>query len=242
MRGYPFKGPHQPFGKTGQSWARFWLRFSGGRGLGRLAARLAALPAPPHKGRVVLAQMSPRGFIEPTATIYHSGLSLGKGCYIGDRVMLFQRKEGGVIRLADRVYLYRDVILETGMGGTIDLGAGTSLHPKTQLHANVSDIRIGQGVMIASNCSLYSYDHGTRADQPIKGQPLRSKGPIVIGDEAWLGDGVRVLSGVTIGKGAVIAAGSIVTRDIPEQAIACGSPAEVLKWRKPAEGREAECN
>jgi acetyltransferase-like isoleucine patch superfamily enzyme len=237
VSGYAFSGPHQGFGSMARAWTRFWLRFSGARGLGRVAARLAAIPAPPHKGRVVLAQMSPRGFIEPTATIFHSALSLGNGCYIGDRAMLYQRHQGGAIRMEDKVYLYRDVILETGMGGSITIGEGTSLHPKTQVHANVSDIVIGRGVMLASNCSLYSYDHGIAPGMPIKGQDLRSKGPIVIGDGAWLGDGVRVLSGVAVGQGAVIAAGSVLTRDVKENCIAAGNPARVIRSRGNQEER-----
>lgn len=62
-------------------------------------------------------------------------------------------------------------------------------------------------------------------------QPLETKGGIEIGDGAWLGYGVIVLSGVRIGESAVIGAGSVVTRDIPAGAIAVGSPARVVKMR-----------
>jgi acetyltransferase-like isoleucine patch superfamily enzyme len=60
---------------------------------------------------------------------------------------------------------------------------------------------------------------------------LQSKGSIVIGDEAWLGFGVIVLGGVRIGEGAVIGAGSVVTQDVPDGAIAMGVPARVVKMR-----------
>ena len=56
--------------------------------------------------------------------------------------------------------------------------------------------------------------------QPIWAQGLRSKGPIVVKDDAWLGVGVHVLEGVTIGQGAVIGAGAVVTQDVPAYAIA----------------------
>jgi acetyltransferase-like isoleucine patch superfamily enzyme len=84
---------------------------------------------------------------------------------------------------------------------------------------------------IASGCALYSYDHGILPNMLIGKQPLQSKGRILIDDDAWLGFGVIVLSGVRIGKGAVVGAGSVVTRDIPDGAIAVGSPARVIKMR-----------
>ncbi len=65
----------------------------------------------------------------------------------------------------------------------------------------------------------------------IRKQPLQSKGPIIIEDDAWLGFGAIVLSGVHIGKGAVIGAGAVVTHDVPEGAVAVGSPARVVKMR-----------
>ncbi|MCV3327711.1 CatB-related O-acetyltransferase [Pediococcus ethanolidurans] len=58
-----------------------------------------------------------------------------------------------------------------------------------------------------------------------------TKGPIIIKDDVWIGTQVIVLSGVTIGTGAVIAAGSVVTKDIPSFAIAGGNPAKVIKYR-----------
>ncbi len=85
--------------------------------------------------------------------------------------------------------------------------------------------------MIAPNCALYPYDHGVAPDKPISAQPLQSKGSITIEDGAWLAFGVIVLGGVRIGKGAVIAAGSVVTTDIPDGAIATGAPARVVKMR-----------
>jgi acetyltransferase-like isoleucine patch superfamily enzyme len=65
----------------------------------------------------------------------------------------------------------------------------------------------------------------------VRDQPLVSKGGIVIGDDAWLGYGVIVLDGARIGRDAVIGAGSVVTGEIPNGAIAAGSPAKVLKLR-----------
>jgi acetyltransferase-like isoleucine patch superfamily enzyme len=69
-------------------------------------------------------------------------------------------------------------------------------------------------------------------------QPLTTKGDIRVGDNAWIGFGVIILSGVRIGKNAVVGAGSTVTHDIPDNAIAVGNPARVIKMRAELDPKE----
>jgi acetyltransferase-like isoleucine patch superfamily enzyme len=216
-------------------WAGFWMRFAGTTTLGRLATRLASWNAPPDKERVFLAYLNPRGYVAPSATIFHADMESGERVFIDDRVLISQRRQGGKVLLGNRVCIYRDVILETGCGGSLVIGDQSSIHPRCQINAYVASIRIGQGVMIAPNCLLYSYDHGIAPDQPIRQQPLQSKGDIVVEDEVWLGAGVTVLSGVHIGQGAVVGAGSVVCQDVPAGAIAVGLPARVVKMRQDVE-------
>lgn len=213
-------------------WRRFWMHFAGLNPLGRLAMRIAGWAVPPYKGRTILSDMSPKGFIEHTAIIHHPDVRLGRHCFIGDRVILFERKGGDCIQLADRVQIYRDCILETGLGGSISIGRDASIHPSCHLYAYVAPISIGDGVMLAPNCALYSYDHSLDLVNTIRSQAPCTKGGISIGNEAWLGFGCIVLSGVTIGKGAAIGAGSVVVNDIPENTIAVGNPARVVKRRE----------
>lgn len=212
-------------------WSWFWMQWAGLGIAGRLAVWMATWFAPPHKGRTYLAGMTTRGYIACNAVIYHRQLLLGKNLFIDDRVVLFQRERGGAIELGDRVQVFRDTILETGEGASLTVGAGSSIHPRCSLHANVASIRIGSGVLIGPNCAVYSYDHGVEPAQSIRAQPLTTKGDVEIGDESWLGVGVIVLSGVRIGKGSVIAAGSVVTHDIPDNAVAIGTPARVVRMR-----------
>ena len=112
------------------------------------------------------------------------------------------------------------------------IGADSHLHRGCQLSAYQAPIRIGDRVDVAARCAFYSYDHGIAVGRPIADQPLTSKGPIIIEDEAWLGYGVIVLSGVRIGKGAVVGAGSVVTNDVPDGAVVAGVPARVIKVRR----------
>jgi acetyltransferase-like isoleucine patch superfamily enzyme len=207
------------------------MQWAGLGPLGRAATFLAAAFAPPHKARTYLAGLHPKGYIASGAVVYHKQLRLGKNVFVDDRAVIFQRPNGGPVELGDRVQIFRDAILETGEGASLTVGAGSSIHPRCSMHANLASIHIGAGVLIGPNCAVYSYDHGTASDASIREHALTTKGDVRIGDESWLGFGVIVLSGVRIGKGAVIGAGSVVTSDIPEYAIAAGSPARVVKIR-----------
>lgn len=209
----------------------FWVRFGGTGPLGRWASRLASWAAPPHLDHVSLAYLTPRGYIDATATVHHAALYLGNHVYVAPAAAIIQGEGGGAVRLGDRVAIHKGTLLETGQGGYIELAQDASVHPGCQLKAYKSPILIGEGVMIAANAALYAYDHGLASGQPIRAQGLTSKGPISIEREAWVGTGAVILSGVTIGEGAVVAAGAVVTKSIPAGGIAAGNPARVIKYR-----------
>ena len=213
-------------------WIRFWMRYASLTNFGRFSMRLAAWFVPPYKDRIPLSYRNKKGFVESTAIINHSNFSLGNNCFIGDRVIIFEERRGGKVKLGNKVEILRDTTLETGPGGQITIGDNSSIHPCGHLYSYKENIEIGSGVMIASACALYSYDHGIAPNEIIRKQPVQSKGPIIIGDEAWLGVRVTVLSGVRIGRGAVIGAGSVVSKNVPDNAIAVGNPARVVKMRK----------
>lgn len=212
-------------------WRRFWLARSGPRGFGRVAAWLASSHSLPYHQMSYLANIYPRGFVAPRARVDHPDLRLGNHVFLGDGVIVYRTRDGGPVELRDRVHLYGDTFVETGMEGSVFIDEGTHIQPGCHLHAFLSEIRIGKKVEIAPRCGFYCYDHGMAPGIPIMDQPLQSKGGISVGDGAWIGYGVTVLQGVSIGAGAVIAAGSVVVRDIPENAIAAGAPARVLKFR-----------
>jgi len=178
-----------------------------------------------------LAQLNKHGFAAPDASVSHSDLRRGEHVFIGERVVIYQAHQGGPVELGDGVHLHRDSIIETGHGGGVIIGAHTHVQPRCQFSAYKGSIRIGCGVQIAPYCAFYPYDHGVEPGVLISKQPIRSKGDIVIGDDAWLGVGVYVLDGARIGKGTVIGAGSVVTGDIPDYSIAIGVPARVVKSR-----------
>ena len=93
-------------------------------------------------------------------------------------------------------------------------------------------VTIGDDVMMGPRCVIVSRDH--RIDDvsvPMNQQGLAQDQPITIGDDVWIGANVTILPGVDIGSGSVIAAGSVVNRDVPAFAIVAGVPAKVVKHR-----------
>jgi maltose O-acetyltransferase len=113
-----------------------------------------------------------------------------------------------------------------------DYGFNTSFGPRCfvnydAIFLDVAPIEIGADVQIAPRVQLLTADHPLDAATRISG--LESGRPIRIGDGAWLGGGVIVCPGVTIGANTVVGAGSVVPRDLPAGVLALGNPARVVR-------------
>ena len=88
-------------------------------------------------------------------------------------------------------------------------------------------VRFGSHVFVGPNCGFYTAGHPMLV--PTRRQGVEFAKPITVGDDVWFGGNVTVLPGVTIGDGAVIAAGSVVTRDIPAGMLAAGCPCRPIR-------------
>jgi acetyltransferase-like isoleucine patch superfamily enzyme len=220
-------------GRVKTLWQSFWLAQAGLDHFPRFATRLATWGVSPYKKRVRLAWVHPSGYIAASAEVSRKDLRLGKHVFIGERVVIYREGDGAPVELGDGVELHHDCIVEALEGGSVNIGSKTTVQAHCNFVSAAASIRIGSGVQIAQLCAFYSFDHGFAPDELIYSQPLKSKGPIIIEDDAWLGFNVVVLSGVRIGHGAVVGASSVVTHDIPPGAIAAGAPARVLKMRQP---------
>jgi acetyltransferase-like isoleucine patch superfamily enzyme len=117
---------------------------------------------------------------------------------------------------------YSGVRIEVGKNAVIKIGNGTYLNRNTLLIAHKS-IEIGKDCKISWDVIIMDTDQHT-----LHGTMIEDK-PIVIGDDVWIGCRCIILKGVNIGTGAVIAAGAIVTKDVPPHTVAGGVPARVLQ-------------
>ncbi len=130
-------------------------------------------------------------------------------------------KRDGEILVGDRVLLHRYVKL-SAYGGKIDIGNNTYIGDRTEVHSGES-VKIGNNVNIAWDCNILDRDyHGFESETEIKKN-------VTICDNVWIGCRCTVLKGVTIGEGSVVAAGSVVTKDVPPKCLAGGNPAKIIK-------------
>jgi len=132
-------------------------------------------------------------------------------------------KRYGMVRINWSVSIWsphRDVEL----GDSVQFGRGCIIH---------CDAKFGNAIIVANNVAFVGKDDH-RYDIPCKTiweSPRGDQCKVIVEDDVWIGHCAIILSGVTIGRGAIVAAGAVVTRDIPSYAIVGGNPAKVIKWR-----------
>jgi maltose O-acetyltransferase len=112
--------------------------------------------------------------------------------------------------------------------GQIRIGRGCSI-PRAFFVAS-APITLGDYVVLGHDVSFYTTDHDP--DDPAF---TRRDAPVTVGDRAWIGSQAIILKGVTVGEGGVVAAGSVVTADVPPFTIVGGNPAKVIRERRARE-------
>ena len=136
---------------------------------------------------------------------------------------------GGSITIG-RNCIVHDFAMILTHGGEIHIGDNCSLNPFSIIYGH-GGVRIGNGVRIAAHTVIVPANH----EPASEGRPLSRSGVtavgIEIGDDVWLGAGVRILDGVKIGRNAVVGAGSVVTKAVAENSTVVGSPARLIRQR-----------
>ena len=152
----------------------------------------------------------------------------------GSRVPFFFRGNPaqflqGEIAVGAGVFVDRDAWFSVGPGARLTIGDNAHIN-RGFVVSCAGHVSIGRNVVMADRVFVGDTNHGYEdVSTPILHQPMSPPRRVVIEDECWLGINVCVLSGVTIGRHSVIGANSVVTRDVPPFAVACGNPAIVVK-------------
>ncbi|RTL49082.1 MAG: acyltransferase [Sphingobacteriales bacterium] len=157
-------------------------------------------------------------------------MKIGKQVYFGKLAAIWPHH----INVGNRVHIENNVILKFDgpfqEGTSILIGSDVFIGTFTEFNIKYS-ITIGNHCLIASGCRFIDHDHGIERGQLMKEQ-LCPGAPIIIGDDVWVGTNAVVLKGVTIGDGAIVAAGAVVTKSIPPYEIWGGVPAKKMGERQ----------
>ena len=158
-----------------------------------------------------------------------------RGASLGDGVVI--DASARLLRYPARIEVGADAILKAGShlcpcrdGARVRIGARTTVGISTLIYAS-ERIEIGDDCMIAPFVHIVDSNHGTRRGMPMNRQPNETA-PILIGDDVWIGAHAVVLKGVTIGDGAIVAAGAVVRDDVAPYTIVGGVPARVIGERQ----------
>jgi acetyltransferase-like isoleucine patch superfamily enzyme len=132
--------------------------------------------------------------------------------------------------------------------GRVEIGAKTVLGQECTISA-YQRVRIGEECVIADRAMFIDFDHGVvEVERPIRLQGIYKR-DVVVGSNVWIGYGACVLRGVRVGDNAIVGTNSVVTRDVPANAVVAGIPARVirmreapqeLRWRDPVEPDASE--
>ncbi len=161
-------------------------------------------------------------------------IHLGDGCVVDDQVLLDAKgSENTGIRLGTGCFLGRNTILSC-KNGDIVLGDKVNIGFNSELFSG-SRVELGEGCLLAAYTYVVGGGHRFEdAEASVLDQEHVSEG-IRIGKSVWLGAGVKVMDGVEIGANTVVGAGAVVTKNLPENVVAAGVPAKVLRSRTAAD-------
>lgn len=195
-----------------------------GGALGYLLRKMAA--------KLLFRSVGPGLILGRGLVLRHPGrVSFGANVAVDDYVFIEACGSGETgVQIHDGVVLSRNCIV-LGKNGPIVLEKRVDVGFNC-VFASVSGITIGASTIVAGNCYIGGgrYHHD-RLDLSIIEQGVYSRGEIVIGENSWIGAGAIILDGVKLGKGVIVGAGAVVTKDAPDYAVLVGSPARILRIR-----------
>lgn len=179
----------------------------------------------PVKGKVGIAVAVKRGIGRYAGGLFRY-LNFKVGLIPSHRVRNFLYRNYFGVRMGRRAIIYYGA--EIRCGAKLSIGDGTIIGDRSLLDAR-NGITIGRSVNFSSNVSVYTEQHDHR--DPYFRCNSDGSFRVVIGDRAWIGPNAVILHSVTVGEGAVVAAGAVVTKDVPPYTIVAGVPARAIGER-----------
>jgi acetyltransferase-like isoleucine patch superfamily enzyme len=168
----------------------------------------------------------------------NSNIRIEFGCYIElSAILTFDSIQD--ISIAKTAYIGANTVIncsnkgaEKGMKSKFVVGEKTYIGEMNNIRCGGSSIIIGNKCLISQHVNIIGVNHSILKEQNIVDQPWDNiKAGIIIEDDVWIGCGTTILPGVSIGKGAIVAAGSIVTKNVASYTIVAGNPAKVINYR-----------
>lgn len=152
--------------------------------------------------------------------------SFPRGYFFGWFKKLFLSVQGA--KVGSNVTFYPGIKISPGrnleLGDNVDLAWGVLITTR-------GGVSIGDRSLIGYNTQIFSANHKVPLDKGMIFYSGHDFAPVQIGTDVWIGAGCIILPGVTIGEGAVVAAGSVVTKDVEPYSIVAGVPAKLIKFR-----------
>ena len=150
-------------------------------------------------------------------------------CFVGPGVKL-EIERGAVLRLGRWSWLGHGTKIRVHEGEVV-IGAKTVLGQECTISA-FQHVEIGRECIIADRVMLIDFDHGVvEVERPVRLQGIYKR-DVNVGNNCWIGYGACILRGVTVGDNAVIGTSTVVTRDVPDNAVVAGAPARLLRMRE----------
>jgi len=148
-------------------------------------------------------------------------LRCGSRCYVSAEAGLVPEK----VTLGDDCY----IAAQAYVTGEVEAGRQCTINPFAVVRGKVT---MGDHVRVGAHASILGFNHNhARLDAPIHEQGLSSKG-VRIGDDVWIGSGALLLDGIHVGSHCIIAAGAVVTKDVPDWSVVAGNPARTVRDRR----------
>jgi len=207
-----------------------------------IIGRLFSADPPLWAGWLLLSRIATKLKSRYIGALFHA-----PGLYLGPGSLVLGAK---FIRFGSNIYIHGHLWLEAvtqyrdqRFTPRIEIGDGVALSEDVHISC-IERVSIGSHVLVGSHVYISDHGHGlyngavqSHPDEPPAHRPLGGGGPVEIGENVWIGDNVVIVGPISIGRGSIIGANSVLRASVPDQTIVAGVPARVVRRFNPSTGQ-----